>query len=125
MAVEFSKKTSYRAIREAARKRERITYKQIAVANGHPEWSKEVWSKLNNHLGDLVEHAKEYGWPMPSAIVVPESGELDARALEGFLKAADYYGIPRTTDAKTFLQEQRAAMFVWAQIVKDHLGFPD
>ena len=125
MDIQFDLQTSYRAIRDAARDRKCITFRRLAEVNGVSGWGRDIWIKLSRHLADLAAHATRHGWPMPNAIVVPGSGELSEGAIEEFLKAADDCNVRRTTNLETFLNDQRAAMFIWAQTVPDHLGFPE
>lgn len=93
-----------------------VSYGELAEVNG-AEWSK-VRRPMNRHLEALLDHAHRQGWPLLSAIVVNKqklaSGEMDATALAGFIKAARSlgYGI---TDERAFLKEQQLACFAWAK----------
>ena len=79
---------------------------------------------MNRHLGDLVEIATARGWPMPSAIVVPQrdlrTGTLDGETREGFIKAAKECGLD-VSDPATFVEEQQRAMFAWASTAPEEL----
>lgn len=60
--LDFDK--SYQAIREAAREKRFLSYKQLADASG-AEWL-QVHYEIGNHLWRLVEYAHRKGWPLTS-----------------------------------------------------------
>ncbi len=88
--VRLDLQKSYTAILDAARKRQFLSYGDLAAANDMP-WS-QARRRMPLHLGQLVTIAHERGWPLPSAIVVNRenvaTGLLEGSGLEGFLAAA-------------------------------------
>ena len=125
MSDRLDLKTTYRAILEAARRRQFISYGDLAKANG-ADWQKVRYA-MNHHLGELVRVAVQRGWPMPSAIVVNqqsvESGTLDGSARQGFLAAARQYGL-EVDDPEAFVKRQQKELFDWAPIAPDDPDFP-
>ena len=125
MADTLDLQTTYRAILEAARQHRFISYGDLARANGC-DWNK-VWREMNRHLGELVKLSVQRGWPMPSAIVVPqenlENGTLDGTARSGFIAAAKENGL-QVDDPETFVQQQQAALFAWAPTAPNDAGLP-
>ena len=117
--------TTYRAILDAARRGNFISYGDLAMANG-AVWNK-VHYKMNHHLGELVKLAAERNWPMPSAIVVNKgdlrTGKLEGRSREGLIKAAKESGFD-VQDPEAFVEKQQQAMFEWAPEAPDDLDLP-
>ena len=103
-------------IAEAARNRQFVTYKTVAVQSG------VKWNSANvampKHLMAVCEHGRRKGLPMLSAIVVSqthaEDGGMDEATLEGFCKAAAALNYD-VTDPAAFLKEQQAAVFKAAE----------
>ncbi len=103
-------------IAEAARNRQFITYKTVAVQSG------VKWNSANvampKHLLAVCEHGRRKGLPMLSAIVVSqthaEDGGMDEATLEGFCKAAIALNY-EVGDPAAFLKEQQAAVFTAAE----------
>jgi 5-methylcytosine-specific restriction enzyme B len=114
---------TYAAIVSAARARRFITYAEIADASGVP-WQ-VARRPLPVQLDRLVRIAHERGWPLITAIVVPqdqkESGQLEGSALEGFLAAAGRIGM-EVDQPEAFVQEHQEATFDWAADAPDTLG---
>jgi hypothetical protein len=110
--LDFEK--SYQAIREAARERRFLSYKELADASG-AEWSK-VHYGVGGHLWRLVEYAHRKGWPMLSAIVVNQSnvatGKMEPGTLKGFIRAARDLDHVVTSESD-FLREQQELVFRW------------
>jgi hypothetical protein len=81
---------SYLVIREAAREKRFLSYKELANASG-AEWSK-IHYAIGGHLWRLVEYSHRKGWPMLSAIVVNQqnvaTGKMEPKTLKGFIGAA-------------------------------------
>ena len=125
MSDRLDLKTTYRAILEAARRRQFISYGDLAKANG-ADWQKVRYA-MNRHLGELVRIAVQRGWPMPSAIVVNqqslESGVLEGSARQGFLAAARENGI-EVDDPDAFVRQQQNDLFDWAPTAPDDPDFP-
>ena len=146
----YDLQVSYPAIREAARRRECITYALLAERNGDAVWSDAAQRRVSLHLEHLVAHARRHGWPMPSAVVLPDAsgpcggslvqcfrddeddgpaGDYPALGISKrdyllrFMQSAGDYAMPGVKPAE-FLRKQQIAMFAWAQIAPDHLGFP-
>ncbi len=92
---------SLAAIRDAARRREFLSYKRLAEASGL-EWSYALHHTMPNHLWDLVEYAHRKGLPLLSAIVVNanniETGKMEPETLKGFIAAARQLGISVTDE---------------------------
>ena len=124
MSDQLDLRKTYRAILESARKKQFLSYGDLARAND-AVWSK-VRHKMPHHLGDLVQIAYAYGWPMPSAIVVNKNnvktGVLDGKARTGFIKAAEEYGFD-VGDPDIFVAEQQKAVFAWAEMAPEELPF--
>src|SRR5215469_15894431 len=102
-------------IRQAAKERRFISYKELADTSG-ADW-KQVRFAVNGHLWNLVEYSHLRYGILFSAIVVNTpnvaSGRMEAETLKGFVGAArllDY----AVTDAHAFLKEQQARVFAWA-----------
>lgn len=60
--------TTCRVIRDAARQRRFVSYKELADASGVQR--SQVRYAMSEHLWRLVEYAHRMKWPMLSAIVV-------------------------------------------------------
>ena len=114
--------TTYRAILDAARKSQFISYGDLARANG-AKWD-EVRFKMNQHLGDLMELAAERDWPLLSSIVVSQgkvdTGTLDGAAQKGFVGAARDLGFD-IPDPEAFVKEQQRKIFEWAVDAPENL----
>lgn len=114
--------TTYQAILAAAREKRFLAYSDIAKANG------EVWQKVRRqmpgHLGELIELCHEEGWPLLSALVMPqdavETGKLEGGAQEGFVNAARAIGYD-VGDPAAFVAEQQRRVFAWAADAPDTL----
>ena len=106
-------------IAEAARNKQFISYKTVAVESG------VKWNSANvampKHLLAVSEHGHRKGLPMLSAIVVSQNhiadGGMDAPTLEGFIKAATALNY-EVKDPEAFLKEQQAAVFAAAEAGK-------
>ena len=121
--IRFDLETSYRAIRDAVRRREHIAIDRLAALNGEPKWTAAVSKRTRTHLHDLAVHATRHGWPMPGALVLPKIGVYSKRAIEDLATSAERCGALGGAHPLDFLAEQQNAMRVWAQVVPDHLGF--
>jgi hypothetical protein len=110
--LDFDK--SYRVIRDAAKNRRFVSYKELADASG-VEWSR-VHYAMGEHLWRLVEYAHRTGWPMLSAIVVNKqnigTGRMEPESLKGFIGAAKELGYT-IADQIGFLREQQELVFRW------------
>ena len=115
--------TTYRAILNAARRGEYISYGALVKANG-ARWQKARYN-LNAHLGEIMTLAAQRDWPIPSAIVVDqanlETGTLSDSATKGFVGTARQLGFD-VQDPQAFIAEQQQAMFAWAEGAPDDLG---
>lgn len=122
MAVQLDLEKTYRAILDAARNGQFISFGDLAKAND-AKWQ-TVRYDMYRHLGNLAEIAAAHGWPMPSAIVVNqdniETGKLDGKTRDGFINAAKEFGFD-VSDPNAFVKEQQQAMFDWAQSAPDKL----
>jgi hypothetical protein len=111
--LEFDK--SFEIIRDAAKERRFLSYKDLADASG-ADWN-QVHYSIGGHLWDLVEFAYRNDWPMLSAVVVNKpnvgSGTMEPETLKGFIGAARELGY-QVTDEEAFLREQQAHVFAWA-----------
>ena len=120
MEQELDLQTTYRAILDAARERNFISYGDLAKANG-AEWNK-VRYPIYQQLGYLMEIAAKQRWPFPSSIVVRKpnvaKGTLDGKSKEGFISAAEGLGI-NVQNPEKFIKDHQERMFEWA------LGAPD
>lgn len=116
--LDFDK--SYAAILNAAKKRQFLSYKDLADASG-ADWQRVHYS-IGRHLGALVEYAHRRGWPLLSAIVVNKpnvkTGEMEPETLRGFIGIARYLEIP-VVDEEAFLRSQQTAVFDWAARLPD------
>ncbi|NYS26586.1 AAA family ATPase [Rhodobacteraceae bacterium 2376] len=115
--------TTYQAILTAARERRFITYGDLAKANGQV-W-KKVYRQMPGHLGELMVLCHEEGWPLLSALVMPqgavETGKLEGSAQDGFVNAARSMGY-EIEDPADFITEQQQRAFTWAPDAPDSLG---
>jgi hypothetical protein len=111
--LDFDK--SHLVIREAAREKRFLSYKELAEASG-AEWSK-VHYAMGDHLWRLVKYAHGKGWPMLSAIVVNQqnvaTGKMEPKTLKGFIGAARDLGYTITGEDE-FLKKQQDSVFQWA-----------
>ena len=118
--------TIYRTILAAARERRFVSYGELATAHGVP-WPK-VRREVPRQLGELVQFCHEEGWPLLSAVVVPqtavETGLLDGPAREGFLTAARELG-HEIGDPEAFVRDQPERVFAWASEAPDSLGIEE
>lgn len=101
-----------RAILRSARKRDFLTYGDIARENGVP-WTK-AYRPIASHLDEVMRIAHERGEPLLTAIVVNEAGrrtgQLEDNALKGFIEGAKRLGLsPRSP--QIFLREQQRLTF--------------
>ena len=107
--------TTIAFIRAAAARREFVSYRALAEANG-ATWEK-VRFPMNTDLLAVVDHAHRQGWPMLSAIVVNKdnlaTGAMEPSTITGFAAAARELGYVVTDEAQ-FLRGQQDACFVWA-----------
>lgn len=121
--IKLDSEKTYAAILKAARKRQFLSYGEIAAASNIP-WAK-ARRLVPQHLGQLVTVAHERGWPLPSAIVVNRddvaTGQLQGSALAGFLAAAKDVGYDVTVP-ESFVREQQEKVFEWAMTAPECLG---
>jgi hypothetical protein len=100
-------------IESAARRREFVSYGDLARANGVP--FDKVRFAMNAHLWDLVKWSHHLGLPMLSAIVVNQenrrSGGMEPETLKGFVRAAEALGLT-IADPQSFLREQQEELFL-------------
>ena len=103
-------------IAEAARNRQFVTYKTVAVESGVKFNTASM--AMSKHLLAVCEYGHRKGLPMLSAIVVSQNhasdGGMDAATLEGFCKAAAALNY-QVADPAAFLKEQQAAVFAAAE----------
>lgn len=122
MADNLNLDITYTVILKAARHKHFISYGEIAKANGM-EWN-EAYRKINTHLGELVAICAAQDWPIITAIVVNkndvELGTLEGAPLEGFISAAEDLGY-YVENPETFLKEQQALVFKWAETASNFL----
>jgi hypothetical protein len=108
--------TSLACLRQAAAKREFVSYGDLAAVNG-VAWDK-VRYPMNTHLWALVCLARAKGWPMLSAMVVNKqhlaTGDMEPDTLAGFVKAATELGYD-VADPGAFLKDQQEQCFRWGQ----------
>ena len=120
--VRLDLQKSYGAILDAARKRQFLSYGDLAAANDMP-WS-QARRRMPQHLGQLVTIAHERGWPLPSSIVTSKenvaTGLLEGGALEGFLAAARDV-VPDIQDPQAFVRDQQEKVFKWAETAPESL----
>ena len=118
--------TTYRAILAAARENQFITYGDLAKANNEA-WQK-VRRQMPSHLGQLMQFCHEEGWPLLSAVVVPqdavETGQLEGSAQDGFVNAARDLGYA-IDDPDAFVADQQKWAFSWASDAPDSLGIEE
>ena len=112
--LDFDK--SFSIISRAAKEGRFLSYKELADASG-ADWGQAHYA-IGGHLWNLVEYAHRKGWPMLSAIVVNKpnvaTGRMKPDTIKGFIGAARDLGYA-VTDGETFLKEQQAHVFAWAQ----------
>ncbi len=103
-------------ILQAAREGRFLSYKELADFSG-VDWG-QAHRAIGGHLWKLVEYSHLRHGILLSAIVVNKpnvaTGKLELQALKGFIEAArllDYTII----DEQTFLKEQQARVFEWAE----------
>lgn len=117
---------TYAAILEAARKREFISYGDLAAANGVP-WPKVRYA-VPALLDRLVRVAGARGWPVITCIVVRKkdraTGLLNASSLPGLIRAIVGIGLDPGDDPAAFFRIQQQAVFDWAPGAPDRLS-PD
>lgn len=115
---------TYRAILDAARAGQFISYGALAKAS-NVDWSK-ARRPIAHHLDEIVRLASERGWPMISSIVVNQNdlvtGRLEGRSLDGFLEAARRLSLD-IGDPQSFLKRQQDETFEWAKSAPDDPGF--
>lgn len=112
--LDFGK--SLPVILDAARERRFLSYKDLADASG-ADWG-QVRYAIGEHLWRLVEYSHLKHGVLFSAIVVNKpniaTGEMEPEALQGFIGAARLLGYA-VTDEASFVREQQAKVFAWAQ----------
>ena len=109
------------AIRQSARDGVCLSYDDVAVRTGGT--ASKLHNALSAHLLRLAEYAKAKGWPMITSVVVSKknvaSGEMEAGALEEFMKAAvahEYLDEEVEPEAlAAFVREQQEKTFEWAR----------
>lgn len=109
------------AIRLSAKDGLCVSYDDVAVRTGATV--SKLHNQLSAHLLRLVEYGKAKGWPMVISVVVNKknvaSGEMDAAALEGFMRAAvahEYLDEEVEPEAlAAFVREQQEKTFEWAK----------
>jgi hypothetical protein len=115
--LDFEKSRSI--IIRAAKRKEFLTYKELADASG-AEWNK-VHYAINGHLWRLINYAKNNDWPMLSAVVVNQkhklTGNMEPKTLKGFINAARLLG-HSITDEDQFLRDQQQQVFTWASNIE-------
>lgn len=106
---------SMRALVAAAKRREFISYGELAEANGIA-WT-QARHRMNGkhgHLDDLLAHCHSNSLPLLTAIVVQKgkvaTGEMDDFTLDGFIEGVQRIGI-RVTDATKFLEQAQSVCF--------------
>lgn len=110
--------TSFGVIRDAARERRFVSYKDLADASG-VSWSK-VRRSIGSHMWLLVKRGHARGWPMLSAVVVNKpnvaTGRMEPETLKGFVAAARELGHDvADSERESFLHAQQQAVFAWAE----------
>jgi hypothetical protein len=112
----FDLETTVAVIRDCAKIRRFLSYKDVADASGL-EWSRIHW-EVGPHLLRVCEYAHGKGWPLLSAIVVNtdklKTGEMKTTNLEGFIEAAQRVGRDVGTDYAKFVREEQERVFLWA-----------
>jgi hypothetical protein len=112
--LDFAKSLSI--ILNAAKERRFLSYKDLADASC-ADWG-QVHYAIGEHLWRLVEYSHLKHGVLFSAIVVNKpntaTGQMEPGALKGFIGAARLlqYAV---TDEQSFLKEQQARVFAWAQ----------
>jgi hypothetical protein len=108
---------SLKIIRDAAKARRFVGYKELAEASG-AEWSRVHWS-VGPHLDSMLEYCHRKGWPLLTAIVVRQAevddGELKGTSLDGFVKGCERLGLAVPGDAAAFVRSEQNKVFEWAQ----------
>ncbi|TCZ61399.1 hypothetical protein [Roseicella aquatilis] len=103
-------------IRRAAEARRFVSYGEVAAASGLP-WN-AARRRMDPHLFALCQRATERGWPLLSALVVDKQsvphGAMRGRPLVGFARAAERLGRIVGGDAASFLADEQARVFAWA-----------
>jgi hypothetical protein len=103
----------------AAKKRQFISYGELAEANG-VAWTKarHRMNGKHGHLDDILAYCHSNGLPLLTAIVVQkgrlQTGEMDQFTLDGFIEGAQRIGVP-VTDPIHFLAECQRECFDWAE----------
>ena len=103
-------------ILNAAKERRFLSYKDLADTSC-ADWG-QVHYAIGEHLWRLVEYSHLKHGVLFSAIVVNKpntaTGQMEPGALKGFIGAARLlqYSV---TDEQSFLKEQQARVFAWAQ----------
>lgn len=108
------------AILRSARKREFLTYGDVARENG-VVWSK-AYRPIAAHLDEVMRLAHARNEPLITAIVVNEAGRrtgaLDDNSRKGFIEGARRLGI-EPTNAQSFLRQQQLNTFEAAKDLAD------
>ena len=110
---------SVAALTAAAKRREFISYGELAEANGVP-WT-QARHRMNGkhgHLDDILAYCHAKTIPLRTAIVVQKgklsTGDMDQFTLDGFIEGVQRLGIP-VADAEHFLRDCQNHCFDWAQ----------
>jgi 5-methylcytosine-specific restriction enzyme B len=117
---ELNIENSIAAITEAARNGSYLSYGDVAKASGC-EW-KKVRHPMNQHLQRVLEYCHARNAPLLSSIVVNQqalkSGELQDKALGGFVRGVEEATGIKIADPVQFLNEEQARVFSWAGTAK-------
>lgn len=112
--------TTRQAILRSARKRDFLTYGDIARENG-VQWTK-AYRPIAQHLDEVMRIASLQGEPLITSIVVNEAGRrtgiLDDNSLRGFIEGAERLGI-QVSNSQAFLREQQRLTFDLATKVSE------
>ena len=110
---------SLAALIASAKRREFISYGELAEANG-VSWT-QARHRMNGkhgHLDDILAYCHSNGMPLLTAIVVQKgnlaTGDMDSFTLDGFIEGVQRLGVP-VTDAGEFLWDCQKQCFDWAQ----------
>jgi len=106
-------------LKDVAIRQKYTTYGELAKASG-VEWSiaRHQMNGSGGHLDRLLELCYARGLPLLTAICVNqnrlEEGELDEKALSGFVAAARRIGLS-VTDARAFHHQSRDLCWSWGR----------
>ncbi len=99
----------------AAKRREFISYGELAEANG-VAWTKarHLMNGKHGHLDDLLAHCHAHSLPLLTAIVVQKgklkTGEMDQFTLDGFVEGVQRLGVS-VVDPVSFLANAQRECF--------------